>query len=363
MSEWSSSFMNECSICFDRIVDYIKCNDVRCDTKVCKECMKTYLRVSLSQNVIPKCCGTVCNRYYVLSNFKTFDELKATYAECCFNELFKNHGETSRKQVEIETNMEALRRARGVFIEEKFPVAIAYTAKMIMPQRLKKLDVQIKNKIEQQTKASKRTCMNLTCSGSLDDSFVCLTCATQFCMECERRKDNNHICLQSDVDSLKSIKLMIKCPECKIPIIRSQGCPNMTCANCGQHFIYTTGEKGGGGGHVTRIAAPKTKRLISEIYADELNKMKLLDHVHRFELNQPNGSDHKQMQNIFISYYKNGCNRTAKLDMTLALAFEKYIITTDAHNKFQQACNELENHIRDSSLTVEHINRLIALVR
>lgn len=238
----ATSVVRECIVCFETMQqNYIRCRSRSCTTIMCRECMKFYIDLSLTEKSIPKC--PTCSRCYIYSDVMNFPDLIPLYNKCCLNELINKHGDNARKDVEIKNKLELLRTQRQVFINQRFPKAIYYTAALIMPSKLRRLDKQITTKVTNQSKNSKRICINLTCTGSLDSNFSCLSCGTNFCMNCERRKDNNHICNPLDIESIKAVRNIVRCPSCNLPIIKGEGCDNMTCANCGQFFLYNTGEK------------------------------------------------------------------------------------------------------------------------
>ena len=367
--------MTECSICFEAIgqqntliptplnAEHVKCKNKSCLSVVCLDCMRTYINFCLTDNHIPKCPNITCGRYYLLSNIYRFPHLREPYAKCCLNELLGKHGDIARKTVEIHTNIETLRRVREAFIAERFPQAIGYTAAIIMPHKLRRLDKQITDRIQAQTLNTNRTCMNLTCNGSLNENFVCLSCDTVFCLECEKRKDAGHVCNPTDIESVRAIRDMIHCPNCHLPIIRSEGCDNMTCANCGQHFLYTTGEAGGGGGHVTQIEAPKAKALLSFEHHSLLNELGLTPLMLEIEALEPRTTDAKPLTNVLMDYYKNNEVSTPQLEIELARAFERHIVRIQTNKRYHQALNEIESLIINRNISAPYLVQILTILR
>lgn len=361
--------MSECMICFDSIgqhnttnnilqKQYIKCKNKSCVTIICIDCMRQYIDYSRVDNQIPKCPNATCGRYYLLSDLTRFPDLKLSYAKCCFNELIGKYGDGARKNAEIQNNIETLKRLRQTFINERFPEAVAYTAVVIMPHKLRKLDKQIIEKIQDQTIKTNRICMNLICNGSLNENLICLSCDTAFCTNCEKRKDNNHVCNQSDIETIQAIKNIIKCPNCHIPIIRSDGCNNMTCASCGQYFLYNTGEAGGAGGDVTQIQTPKTKELLSVIYEQILTKLNLMTYILEIETLEPKLTNTKTFTNILVNYYKNDKHITLELELQLANAFENYLSQIHTNKRYHQAISEIELKITNKTITHEYLYQI-----
>ena len=73
----------------------------------------------------------------------------------------------------------------------------------------------------------------------------CKVCSKTQCMDCliilDRNTNKNHKC---DPDLLKTIRLINRdsrpCPNCKEPIFRISGCPQMFCTNCHTAFDWDT---------------------------------------------------------------------------------------------------------------------------
>lgn len=346
----------ECIICFDIVRVAIKC---KCGSAICTDCLANYLSVSKTDRRIPKCPN--CNQYYRLSQIPK--HLQNEYATCCFSELLGKHGDSARKTYETKNNVELMRQLREKFLQERFPKGIAFTAQIIMPTKLRKLDKQMIEKIQEQSMKSKRVCMNLTCNGSLNEHFVCLSCDTAFCQDCEKRKDSDHKCDPADIESVNSIKEMAHCPNCNFPIIKSEGCDNMTCANCGQHFLYYTGEAGGNGGHVTMINnQDRRKIMLSSQYMDYLKNNGCLQLVLQIEGMAPSTTNDSTLVHSMIEYYKHQAQVTPKLEMEAAKAFEKYIVKMTTNKRYQQALNEIETHCQKQTLVPGLLSKLIMLL-
>lgn len=379
--------MTECIVCFEPIIqnngqiipavaglltqkplinglaNHVKCKNRSCTAVMCLDCMQSYINICMGDNQIPKCPSTTCGRYYLMSDVQRFHDLREPYAKCCLNELLGKHGDTARKTVEIRNNIETLRRLRQTFIAERFPRAIAYTASVIMPHKLRRLDKQVTERIQAQTLNTNRTCMNLTCNGSLNEFMVCLSCDTAFCIDCEKRRNANHVCDPADVESVKAIKEMIHCPNCHLPIIRSEGCNNMTCSSCGQHFLYNTGEAGGAGGHVTKTEIPKTKMLLSTTHQQVLIELGLMGLIAEIEALEPKTTDDKVLTNILINYYKNNQVSTPQLEIELAVSFERHIIRIYTNKRYHQALNEIESRIIARTVSAAYLLQILAILR
>jgi hypothetical protein len=342
--------------------NYIKCKNNLCHSSVCLPCMGSYIEFSLSDNKIPKCPDANCGNYYVLSDIYIYQELIAPYSQCCFNELLGKHGDEARRKVEIINNKETLRRLRETFVTERFPRAIAFTASVIMPHKLRRLDKQVVEQINEQTNNSTRTCMNLTCGGSLDPNMKCLSCNTQFCLQCERRVEGYHVCNPNDIESVQVLRQLIRCPSCNLPIIRSIGCDHMTCANCGQHFNYITGIAMSDIPTRPQTLNLQTKRLLSVSYHDVLNELGLLNYIQYIEALEPKITNTRELTNIFVTYYKNSQIMIPGSEIDLARAFEMHIMNLSINKRYHQSLNEIETHIINRSLTPQYLSLIYQIL-
>lgn len=353
----------ECLICFCDIEDGdipIKCYNPSCTAIVCSECITMHLMVSLQDKIIPKCTSPDCDTYYLYSDFQPFPHLIKDYNKCCFEEMLGKYGDVVRKDIEIKNRLQVLRDQRKVFINEKFPRAIAITASIIMPRKLRKLDKQIAEKLEQQSIRSFRICMNLSCNGSLDSNLICMTCLTQFCRTCEGVRENGHVCNDEDAQSLNVIRDMVQCPGCNLPVVKSQGCDSITCANCRTNFLYNTGEKGGhGSGTIAIKQINHDKIYLSVVYNQYLTDNGLLDIMIALESLEPRKVDSKIINSVILEYYRANKQFSDRLANRLAIAFQKYIMAVYKNRVYQSLITVVERHIKTKTLTLTHLQQTI----
>jgi hypothetical protein len=364
---------NECLICLEDLGthdhhkngqanNYITCKNKSCVATVCIGCMRSYIEFSRTNNQIPQCPNRNCGRYYLLSDIARFPDFKEPYVKCCFNDLIGKYGDVARKTAEIKDNIETLRQLRQNFINERFPQAIAYTASIIMPHKLRKLNKQVIERLQNETNNTRRVCMNLTCNGSLNENLVCLSCATEFCINCEKRRNTNHICDPADIETINAVKQMVRCPKCYLPIFKNEGCNNMTCANCGQDFLYETGEAGGmGGGNITKIET-KDKLFLSVIYHQVLTELGLTNFILAIEALEPRIVGDNPLTNILTQYYRNNKTTNVQLEIELARCFEKFCIKNLTNKRYHQAINEIESRIINRTITADYIQQIIFIL-
>ena len=99
-------------------------------------------------------------------------------------------------------------------------------------------------------------CPETDCKGLIKSNSRCVVCEILVCKSCKVKiadkdtpeeviKENkkNHTCNENDLKSMEEVKKMCKpCPNCKIPITRSEGCSQMWCTMCHTIFSWTTEE-------------------------------------------------------------------------------------------------------------------------
>jgi hypothetical protein len=357
--------MSDCVICFEIIKGKeIKCKNKTCTSVLCFECMFEYIKICITNNKIPKCTNLSCGRYLLYSDIKHHSELIESYSKCCFNELLLSHGDNARKEVEIISNIEQLKNQRRKFVNDHFPPAIAFAATIIMPKKLKSIDKKVKERIRKLSSSSNRLCMNLLCGGSLNKDLTCLSCSTKFCIDCEKEIKDKHICDPNDVEAIKTIKQMIHCPSCNLPIEKSSGCDSMKCVHCGEKFSYSTGKTGGpGNNHNIDIEQIKKKVLLSVVYKDELSTLGLLDLVIEIEKYEPKITDDTILSRFLKEYYKNNSITTPELEKNLAICFEKYITRVYINKCFHQIINEIEKLILNKTLDFSYLLNKIKFLK
>jgi len=253
----------DCQICYCPIEGAVySCADPKCADALCRECLQSYIKFSANNMTIPKCPNQNCNAYFILATLKGIPpESIAQYKQACLDFMLKDQGTVVQKQLEEEKILEQLRAERAKFIQLNFPKAIALVASWTFTSKLRQLEKQRSRVVSSQLKAASRTCMNTSCKGFLDKNMVCMTCMSEFCKMCETTlKPGGHQCNQADLDSVNVVNSLVRCPGCKLPVFKNEGCNNITCSNCGTKFQYTTGQEGGSGSHNAKIHVNLTER-------------------------------------------------------------------------------------------------------
>lgn len=257
----------DCSICFckiDRNCEVLCSNNI-CNSAVCIDCFKAFIDFSESQfeTTIPFCASEDCEMIYLFNNINKLisKEYVIKYVNLLYNYLKLTETEklTNFKQTkdikEInKKKLKVVRDSRLEYIKKTFPLAITTIVDIALKDKLNKIDKSnlklIKSLEEFTTK-----CLNPLCKGILDKNHYCTICSTNYCKMCERSIDKkgkklvSHTCNQEDLQSLHHLEDIIKCPSCKTPTTKFDGCNSITCPICKTKFDIITGEKSKFGSH------------------------------------------------------------------------------------------------------------------
>ena len=276
----------DCQICYCPIDDAVySCADPTCTDTMCSDCLKTYIKVSLENMSIPKCSNKNCHSHYIISGLKGLPtESIKQYEAACLAFMLKDQGTVVQKKLEEDKILEQLRTERTKFIETNFPKGIALVASLTFGNKLRQLEKQKTRVINGKMKESNRTCMNTSCKGFLDKNMSCMTCMTNFCKSCETVLQVGHQCKQIDLDSVNMVNSLVRCPGCKLPVFKNEGCDNITCSNCGTNFKYSTGQEGGSGSSNAKIhVALEERKKLSAAYEVKGECLELLLKIEALE--------------------------------------------------------------------------------
>lgn len=338
----------ECIVCFDEIKNnqIFKCSNTFCTVKTCFECAKTYIKLSNNEKQMPKCVSLSCKAEYLFADIKKLGkESIENYKESCTNYLTSTFGNGLSYTMIIDK----CRKERMEFIKKEFPLAITHVISITMNNKLKKVNKNNINYMTKMVKNSNTKCFMATCTGKLDSSFTCLLCESEFCKECHEINEIDHVCKEEDINSVKYIETLVKCPKCLLPVIRSYGCDNITCSICKTNFDYITGKNTVAGNHSNDTLVLKKTNKVSQLYIDLVNKslIKYFLEIDKLKPPQYNFDD-------FTEYVMNNKNDSNKL----CLYYEKYKISKIQNKFYTQLIRCIDNHIKDKTLdnnTLEYI--------
>ena len=90
-------------------------------------------------------------------------------------------------------------------------------------------------------------CADSDCNGFVSSAWKCATCDKHTCAHCRElkaaRDDPLHVCNPDTVASVALLKNDTKpCPNCKIPVHKTEGCDQMFCTQCKRLWSWNTGK-------------------------------------------------------------------------------------------------------------------------
>lgn len=243
--------MDICSICAEERKTWVECP--KCAFKCCRGCVKTYL-LGLPE-ITPKCMS--CSIRW------TYDFIADNTDEKFHNHEYRDH----RSKIIFEREKSLLPDTQDYVVQYREQQKLQSKADKLS-ERIKKLETKTRelklrryNLLEQltveenckvQVKSKKFLghCNVPDCKGFLEDGekgIVCGLCKQEVCKDCRQKKNDEHTCKQEDVETAKFITSTTKpCPNCHIPIFKTEGCDQMYCVQCHTAFSWKTGalEKG-----------------------------------------------------------------------------------------------------------------------
>jgi hypothetical protein len=85
-------------------------------------------------------------------------------------------------------------------------------------------------------------CADSACNGFVSSAWKCATCDKHTCAHCRELKDHAHLCNPDSVASVALLKHDTKpCPNCKVPVHKTEGCDQMFCTRCKRLWSWNTG--------------------------------------------------------------------------------------------------------------------------
>ena len=89
-------------------------------------------------------------------------------------------------------------------------------------------------------------CADSACNGFVSSAWKCATCDKHTCAHCRElkaeRDDHAHVCNPDSVASVALLKNDTKpCPNCKVPVHKTDGCDQMFCTQCKRLWSWNTG--------------------------------------------------------------------------------------------------------------------------
>jgi len=353
-----------CLICFSPISRnaHLSCSDPGCTSTTCLECGHALLEFCSNEKEIPKCPAASCRQHYMLSQIKQLGPGPvATYSALCYDHFVNESKEQLDNKANHKSMIANIRKEKIEFIDSHFPVAIALTIKYALNNKLKTINsknrTQIKNTLDQMNKK----CMNLCCPGRLDESGTCVVCNTTFCEHCECVvHGDNHTCLQENRDSVQFVKTLIKCPTCRLPVIRSWGCNFITCSVCKTNFDYVTGNRTVDGNHQHDRTVLNTSTRASDRFSHPGIDKSLFEEIDQLAPCSPSLT---RIIGVLSSVYGKTNTNSSLTNLKIAKEYEVYKQHQYAYKLYYRALANLEEHHVKKTLTNDVLRTILEKIK
>ena len=349
-----------CIICYCNEDFTLKCADKTCRTRICEECFETYLNHCLSERILCKCLNQHCKSYIISDSFKKDNTYFELYKKVLLTAFITSQGPEVKDKINVLKLVEDMRKQRKQFIKT-FPKAIELVIDIALHKKLNNIGKQNKLYINNLVTGANRMCMNSHCNGKMNKDFECLKCSTKFCKECERILKENHICKQEDIESLKLISAIPKCPNCNIAIEKESGCNGMTCAHCKTTFDYRTGQSSDHGSTNPLIAPQKTKFKFDfkQSYPHEVSKL-----LFTIENNEPSEPSTLALNNVIQKLLMQQeklmqTEESIEVENVVLKTFEKYLKSKLIYINFINVTIHVTELHQTDTLTISELNDII----
>ena len=351
-----------CNVCFEDIKEsnVVMCYDHKCKCVICQDCMIQYINVSES---LPKCASNKCGNFYILQNILHLPKDSVEkYNILCLDFITNNNLEDIKNLIAKNDIIEKLRQEKLKFIDT-YPEAIKTVINICMKTKLKKINKNNLEIVDKAVNSSNRFCMLSYCNGKLNEDMKCLKCDTLFCLKCEKIKRDDHLCKESDVQNIEYIKNISYCPNCRVPVEKSEGCRSMKCVNCGTLFDYYTKGTADHGGHNSDITVKDRVKLSNEyknIYSQEMIKLLII-----FEQNIPNidiERNANRILNTIKEYISNRKENTHEYASKLSRIYSKNISSEYNYKLCLKKIAEIEDLHEHNELTYEKLKQITKLL-
>ena len=285
----------DCEICYEKFnnSNHKKVPCCSCDSKICRLCVQSYLKsttemphchscktgwtLEFLSTVTPKTFHNLDYRKYrtaialdrekgllveaqpavenIIIDRKNRIELNSLYIErnsfvATPIPKFDDDAEIIETTKEIEKTQKKLDKLHMKIDDRRLYLnRDSNTRKIFVTNRIKEIETILRGgaRVEERKQFIKACPMD-DCRGFLSTAWKCGICETWICKDChikkEEKDDANHVCDKEAVETAKMIAMETKpCPNCAVPIYKSEGCDQMYCTNCHTPFSWATGRK------------------------------------------------------------------------------------------------------------------------
>lgn len=358
-----------CLICYDDVNERsFKCNN--CTNNLCNECVTHYFNDCKQSGIVP-CCPHVGEKNkrcleIAYSNVKYLDEnILHLYNDCIYEFLSKNKDlmtEIEHKKL-ISSAIENLINIKRNFVSEKFPAAVRLTTRIAFSKKIDKVTKENRKKIEVKVRGdgTAKNCPNSFCPRGIllveNNIYTCNRCQDHFCIQCEKKMNSSHVCSQEDIESVNLIKSFIKCPKCKFPVLKSEGCNFITCSNCNTDFSYTTGEETNHGSYNNKISVKEAEKYtLSSSLVNSYNP-DFISLIRRIEDLEPKDPSREALKELIdkIAEKITGNTSLYKLKNKLSKEYEKYKLHVNSNNIYYSLLHDIMDKDKKKELVLEDL--------
>ena len=362
----------ECYVCCSDIkkLQEIKCSSLLCTNYICAPCVVQYFTLCLEENQNPLCAIPCCNHYYDIKTISPLLSKKQLrlYKKAVVNYYDKRESDNIDRQINNVVLLDRIMNERKKFIEENFPAAIYKMATITLPKEI----VNVKRSKELLAKKSyKVPCHIMRCKGYLGEKNECNLCGATFCDKCDQKVSSDvyiiHTCKPEDIATLEELNKLIKCPGCKSPVIKSEGCNYITCARCGIGFDYRSGKKDTSEHTATNVQYTEKKTDNSFLHSvkdliDKSSKpIKITRLIGEIEDCRPKTPSFNKINTLLIEMRneKEKENIVQKRD-AIVKAAQQYQKKCIMHKQYQRYLNEIEVALREGTLKTRFLENILS---
>ena len=242
-----------CSICFDSFTSStrkpIRCPIDSCAKAACRTCYQTFL--CGDDVTVPKCM--FCNTQFTHSQLQhlglTKSFLQGDFAKHQQDVLF------AQEQAMLPAAQAAVAHDRIIKgIDEQIKDVSAQIKQLTAlkndllhtKRQLQRQGTENHDHDHEQADTFIHRCADSACNGFVSSAWKCATCDKHTCAHCRElkaeRDDTAHVCNPDSVASVAMLKHDTKpCPNCKVPVHKTEGCDQMFCTLCKRLWSWNTG--------------------------------------------------------------------------------------------------------------------------
>ena len=257
----------DCDVCCSSNYYFVKC--CYCEAEACQKCYETYILDQFED----KCM--FCSKTWTFEFMQT--HFRSAYMEKAYKDkkkqlLFEREKallpQTQDEMQQKKREQERFHRYKRALLRLKIATdRLKYLNKVknrtpeednevedllhILTIRRKEVSdfhaTEEKKEEKEEKKLPTYPCSVADCRGFLaydgKKKLVCGMCNSVHCNKCRCEEEKEHKC---DPNTLETIKLMDKdtrpCPNCSVPIYKTEGCDQMWCTKCHTPFSWKTGK-------------------------------------------------------------------------------------------------------------------------